>query len=110
LLEEGLNRVAATGERFTEAELHRLQGELLQMSGAEAHQVEACFQQSLVVARQQEAKSFELRAAMGLSRLWQQQGKQAQAYELLAGTYAWFTEGFGTPDLQDANALLAALA
>jgi DNA-binding SARP family transcriptional activator/predicted ATPase len=110
VLEEGLSRVAATGERWTEAELHRLQGELLQMSGADAEQVEGCFQQALVVARQQEAKSLELRAAISLGRLWQQQGKRTQAHDLLAGVYAWFSEGFDTPDLQDANALLAALA
>jgi predicted ATPase len=67
---------------------------------------EACFQQALDVARRQQAKSLELRAAMSLSRLWQQQGKQAEAHALLAPVYGWFTEGFDTADLQEAKALL----
>ena len=70
---------------------------------------EACFQQALDVARQRQAKSWELRAAMSLSRLWQRQGKHAAARELLAPIYGWFTEGFDTPDLQEAKALLAEL-
>src|SRR5947208_14535144 len=61
-----------------------------------------CFQQAITVARRQQAKSWELRTAMSLSRLWQQQGKRAEAHELLAPTYAWFTEGFDTADLQEA--------
>ena len=73
-------------------------------------QAEACFQQALTIARRQQAKSWELRAAMSLSRLWQQQGKRAEAYALLAPIYDWFTEGFDTADLQEARALLAALA
>ena len=71
--------------------------------------VEECFQQALDIARRQQAKSLELRAAMSLSRLWQQQGKHAEAYDLLAPIYGWFTEGFDTADLQEARALLAAL-
>jgi predicted ATPase len=67
-------------------------------------------QRALDVARRQEAKSLELRAAMSLSRLWQQQGKRTEAYELLAPIYGWFTEGFDTADLQEAKALLEALA
>jgi predicted ATPase len=110
LLEEGLKRAAATGECIKEAELHRLQGELQQMCGADVQQIESCFQRALAVARQQQAKSLELRAAMSLSRLWQQQGKQAQAHELLSAIYAWFSEGFDTRDLQQAKALLASLA
>ena len=70
---------------------------------------EECFQQSLAVARHQQAKSLELRAALSLSRLWQQQGKRAEARELLAPVYGWFTEGFDTADLQEARALLEAL-
>jgi predicted ATPase len=66
--------------------------------------------QALTVARRQQAKSWELRAAMSLSRLWQQQGKRTEAYELLAPVYGWFTEGFDTADLQDARALLETLA
>ena len=72
-------------------------------------QAAACFQQAITVARRQQARSWELRTAMSLSRLWWQQGKRAEAHELLAPTYAWFTEGFDTADLQEARALLAAL-
>jgi predicted ATPase len=72
-------------------------------------EAEACFQQALDVARLQEAKSLELRAAMSLSRLWQQQGKQAEARELLVPVYGWFTEGFDTPDLLEAKVLLEEL-
>ena len=72
-------------------------------------EAEACFHQALAVARRQQAKSLELRAATSLSRLWQQQGKQAEAHELLAPIYGWFTEGFDTKDLQEAKALLEAL-
>ena len=72
-------------------------------------EVEACFQQALAIARRQQAKSLALRAAMSLSRLWQQQGKRVAACELLAPIYGWFTEGFDTDDLQEAKALLEAL-
>ena len=71
---------------------------------------EACFQRALTVARHQQAKSWELRAATSLSRLWQQQGKRAEAHELLAPVYGWFTEGFDTADLREAKALLDTLA
>ncbi len=71
---------------------------------------EVCFQLALAVARCQQAKTLELRAAMSLARLWQQQGKRAEACELLAEVYGWFTEGFDTADLQEAKALLEALA
>jgi predicted ATPase len=74
-----------------------------------AAEAEACFQQALEIARCQQAKSLELRAAMSLSRLWQQQGKRAEAYEMLTPIYSWFTEGFDTADLQEAKALLEAL-
>jgi predicted ATPase len=72
-------------------------------------EAEACFHQALDVARRQQAKSWELRAATSLARLWQQQGKRAEAYRLLAPTYGWFTEGFDTADLQEAKALLEEL-
>jgi len=75
----------------------------------DAAQAEACFQQALDVARQQQARSWELRAATSLARLWQSQGKCQEAYALLAPVYAWFTEGFDTADLQDAKALVDAL-
>jgi predicted ATPase len=109
-LSEALTLVEKTGERYYEAELHRLQGELLlQQAAPEVSHAEACFQQSLDIARRQQAKSLELRAAMSLSRLWQQQGQQAEAYDLLAPIYGWFTEGFGTADLQEAKTLLEEL-
>ena len=72
-------------------------------------EAETCLQQALAIARRQQAKSWELRAAMSLARLWQQQGKRGEAYELLAPVYGWFTEGFDTADLQEAKALLDAL-
>ena len=112
-VEEGLHLLAEAlalvdkGDFWYEAELHRIKGELLlRQAIPDAPQGEACFQQALAVARRQQAKSYELRAAMSLSRLWQQQGKHAEARELLAPIYGWFTEGFDTPDLQEAKALL----
>ena len=109
-LSEALALVEKTGERYYEAELHRLKGELLlQHAAPEVSHAEACFQQALDVARRQQAKSWELRAATSLSRLWQQQGKRAEAHALLAPIYGWFTEGFDTADLQEAKALLEAL-
>jgi predicted ATPase len=113
---EGLGLLAAVssvvdkGERYWEAELYRVKGELLLVHSAAQHaEAEACFWQALDVARRQQAKSLELRAAMSLSRLWQQQGKRIEAYDLLAPIYGWFTEGFDTADLQEARALLAVL-
>jgi DNA-binding NtrC family response regulator/predicted ATPase len=141
--EEGLSMIAealavvhTAGERFYEAELHRLRGELLLIQAASGvgsgsapagtsrlvkadvgainrspslAQAEACFQQALDMASRQQAKSLELRAATSLSRLWQQQGKRNEARELLAPIYGWFTEGFDTTDLQEAKALLGEL-
>jgi predicted ATPase len=119
VLTEALAHAHTTGERFYEAELHRLQGELLLQSGGRApnsgvstldEDAEACFRQALTVARRQEAKSLELRAAMSLSRLWQQEGKGDEARALLAPIYGWFTEGFDTADLREAKALLEELS
>src|SRR5215467_13567362 len=111
VLAEALAHVHATEERFYEAEIHRLKGELLLARSAENQvEAEACFHEALTIARHQQAKSLELRAAMSLARLWQQQGKRAEARALLAPVYGWFTEGFDTADLQDAKALLEALA
>ena len=93
-------------ERYWEAEIHRLR---LRQPGTPQAEAETWLQRALDVARRQEAKSLELRAAMSLSRLWQQQGKQAEARELLASVYGWFTEGFDTADLQEARALLEEL-
>jgi predicted ATPase len=107
---EALTLVATTEVRWWEAELSRLQGVLqLQLPNPDVSQAEAYFQQALTVARGQQAKSLELRAALSLSRLWQQQGKRADARELLAEIYGWFTEGFDTVDLREAQILLAAL-
>ena len=78
-------------------------------AGTSPAAAETCFQQALQVARRQQARWWELRAAMSLSRLWQRQGKRAEARELLAPLYGWFTEGFDTADLQEAKALLATL-
>jgi predicted ATPase len=125
-LAEGLALMDTNEERFYEAELHRLKGDLLLQSGARepgsaistlplasrnphTGEAEACFHRALATARRQQAKSLELRAALSLTRLWQQQGKGAEARELLAPVYGWFTEGFDTADLQDAKALLEEL-
>jgi predicted ATPase len=98
-------------ERWWEAEIYRLRGVLLlRQPGTPQAEAEACLQRALDVARHQEAKSLELRAAMSLSRLWQQQGKQAEARALLAPAYGWFTEGFDTTDLQEARGLLEQLS
>jgi predicted ATPase len=110
-LAEALVLVEVTGERWYEAELCRLRGELLLQHGvAPPAEAAGCFQRALDVARRQQAKSLELRAAMSLARLWQQQGKCVDARELLAPIYGWFTEGFDTADLQEAKALLDALS
>jgi predicted ATPase len=107
LVAEALTVVDRTGERYYEAELHRLHGELLlRQATSDARQAEACFHQALTVARHQQAKSWELRAATSLSHLWQHQGRRTAAHDLLAPVYGWFTEGFDTADLQEAKALL----
>ena len=109
-LAEALAVLDTTELRYYAAELYRLKGALLlQQAVPDAAQAEACFQQALDIARQQQAKSWELRAATSLARLWQQQGKRDEAHALLAPVYGWFTEGFDTADLQDAKVLLAEL-
>ena len=111
VLAEALTLVATMDARWWEAELYRLKGALLlQLPRPDVPQAETCVRQALEVARGQQAKTLELRAALTLSRLWQQQGKQADAHALLAPIFGWFTEGFDTADLQEAKALLAALA
>ena len=114
-LEEGLRTVVEalafverTDERFCEAELHRIKGELTLQAG-DRQAAEACFRTAIDIARQQAAKSWELRAATSLARLWQAQDKQNDARNLLSEIYSWFTEGFDTQDLQDAKRLLEAL-
>jgi predicted ATPase len=110
VLADAFTLVAVTEERWWEAELYRLKGALLlQLPLPEPGQAECCFQQALDVARRQQAKALELRAALSLARLWQGQGQRATARQLLAEIYGWFTEGFDTPDLQEAQAVLAEL-
>jgi len=110
-LAEALTVVDKTGERWYEAEIHRLKGALLlQQNANNQAEAENCFHQAIVVAQNQQAKSWELRAATSLARLWQQQGKRQEAHDLLAPVYHWFTEGFDTADLKDAKALLDELA
>jgi class 3 adenylate cyclase/predicted ATPase len=107
VLTGGLALVDKTGECAYEAELHRLKGELLlQQSSDNQPEAESCFQQAIAVAQSQSAKSWELRAATSLAKLWQSQDKRHEAYDLLAPVYGWFTEGFDTADLKDAKALL----
>jgi predicted ATPase len=107
LLAEALALMQTNGEHWYEAEAQRLRGELLLQRPTPAiRQAETCFQQALALARQQGAKSWELRSAMSLSRLWQQQGKRYEARRLLTNVYSWFTEGFDTADLRAAQALL----
>ncbi len=111
VLSEARALVDKTKEGWWEAELHRLRGELL-LSLSVDNRVEAaaCFQQALNIARHQHAKSWELRAATSLARLWQQQRKHQEAHELLAPVYGWFTEGFDTADLIEAKHLLDELS
>ena len=111
LLTEAQEVMARTDERFYEAELCRLTGMLyLAHSPAAQADAEAHMGHALDIARRQEAKGLELRAATSLSRLWRQQGKRKEARELLAPVYGWFTEGFDTADLQEAKALLEELS
>jgi predicted ATPase len=140
MLAEALALVEKTGERYCEAELYRVKGELLLQASVQGpasqeenqkakgkrqksktiepqsptpdpySEAEACFRKAIEVARKQQAKSLELQATMSLARLWQQQGKQKEAHEMLAGIYGWFTEGFDSRDLQEAKTLLEELA
>lgn len=140
LLAEAEAEMEKTDERFYEAELHRLKGELVLQSGVRSPQfrgkkgskvnvqnakskktdpqplppstqeAEACFLEAIMITRKQQVKSLELRAVISLARLWQQQGEGKKAHRLLAETYGWFTEGFDTKDLQEAKALLENLA
>jgi predicted ATPase len=111
LLAEALAAFETSGRGDMLTEAYRLQGEfLLRQAAPDTAQAEACFQQALTMARRQQAKSWELRAATSLGYLWQHQGKRDAARELLAPIYGWFTEGFDTADLQEAKALLQALS
>jgi predicted ATPase len=108
---EAIDTIETTKERWCEAEVHRSAGEVaLKSPQPAAAKAEAYFERALAVARQQQAKSWELRTATSLAHLWRDQGKVQQARELLAPVYGWFTEGFDTRDLKEAKALLAELA
>jgi predicted ATPase len=112
VLATAMAHVDNTSERGLEAEIYRLKGEcLLVHTGKQCKEKEAeeCLRQALDIARHQQAKSLELRAAMSLGRLWQQQGRRAEAHQILVEIYGWFIEGFETPDLQEAKTLLTAL-
>jgi predicted ATPase len=111
IISEALDVVEQTKERWYEAELHRLRGHLLlSCSASNRSAAEACFNQAIVIAQSQTAKSLELRAVMSLARLWHDQGKRAQAHDLLSPIFAWFTEGFDTADLKEAKALTEELS
>ena len=104
-LDRAAETAAATGECHYQAELHRLRGVIVAATG-ESAEAALWLHRAIDTARSQQAKSLELRAATSLARLWADQGKRAEAYDLLAPVYGWFTEGFDTADLQDAKALL----
>jgi predicted ATPase len=107
---EAITAIEKSKERWHEAEVNRIAGEIALMSPeSDATKAEAYLERALAVAREQQAKSWELRAAMSMARLWRDQGKPQQARELLAPVYAWFTEGFDTLDLKEAETLLDTL-
>ena len=104
-------KAAASGVRGWDAEIHRLRGELTgRLSHPDPAKAEESFRTALAIAREQGTRGYELRAAMSLARLWREQSRQGEARELLAPVYSWFTEGFDTPDLKEAKALLDELA
>jgi predicted ATPase len=108
---EALNTIDKTKEKWFEAEANRVAGEIALMSPEQDFvKVQEYFERALAVAREQQAKSWELRAAMSMARLWRDQGKRQQAHELLAPVYGWFTEGFDTLDLKEAKTLLSELS
>jgi predicted ATPase len=110
VLAEALSFVQSSNERYYEAEIYRLRGKFLLMQGGDEAKAEASFHQAIEVARRQQARSWELRATVSLCRLWGRQGKRAAAHQRLSEIYDWFSEGFDTPDLQEARALLDELA
>jgi predicted ATPase len=107
---EAITTVETTEESWCEAEVHRIAGEITLLSPEAEAEAEAYYERALAVARQQQAKSWELRAAMSMARLWSDQGKEKQARDLLAPIYGWFTQGFDTRDLKEAKAVLDALS
>jgi predicted ATPase len=107
---EAMTAVETTKERMWEADVHRTAGEIaLTLPEPDAAKAEAYFERALAIARKQQAKSWELRAAMSMARLWRNQGERDKARDLLAPVYGWFTEGFDTFDLKEAKALLEEL-
>jgi predicted ATPase len=111
MLSEALDAVEESGQRYYEAETYRFKGNLhLRGASPDVEQAGACFQRAIDIARHQQAKSWELRAATSLARLWQDHGKKPEARDLLAPVYGWFIEGFDTADLKDAKALLDVLS
>jgi predicted ATPase len=109
VLDQATETAAATGECYYQAELYRLRGTVLAKTG-DPVEAASCLQRAIDTARSQQAKSLELRAATSLARLWADQGERGKAHDLLAPVYAWFTEGFETPDLKDAKQLLDELS
>ncbi len=110
-IDEAFTAVETTEERWWESEIHRMAGEIEQQSPKRSEaKAQVCFERALEVARSQQARSWELRAATSLARLWREQGRRAEAHDLLAPVYSWFTEGFDTLDLKEAKALLDELA
>ena len=108
---EAMAAMDTTKERWREADIHRIAGEIaLTSPERNVAKAEACFERALAIACEQKAKSWELRAAMSMARLWREQGKRDEAREILAPVYGWFTEGFDTLDLKQAKALLDELA
>ena len=104
---EAISTIETAKERWFEAEVNRVSGDVaLKSAKPETEKAEAYFERALAVARAQQAKSWELRAAMSMARLWRDQGKRDEAHNLLAPVYSWFTEGFDTLDLKEAKALL----
>jgi predicted ATPase len=111
MISDALDAIEEGGQRYYEAETYRFMGELhLQGANREAELAVVCFRRALDIARSQQAKSWELRATMSLAQLWRDQGRRAEAHDLLAPMYGWFTEGFNTADLKEAKALLDELA
>jgi predicted ATPase len=107
---EAITAIENSKETWWEADVNRIAGEIARKSEADGLKAEKYFERALAVARQQQAKSWQLRAAISMARLWRDQGKVQQARELLAPVYGWFTEGFDTRDLKEAKALLEELA
>ena len=110
-MDEAMTTAEASWERWSDAETHRIAGEIALLSpGRDFAKAEAYFERALEIARTQQARSWELRAATSLARLWRDQGKRAEAHDLLRPVYGWFTEGFDTADLKEAHALLGEVA